>query len=274
MGNGQGIIDEESLNIFTDGSSFPHRKRDAGVGFCYVWVNESGNEETDVYSPIGWQSSTIDEMEIKACTLAISHANRIFPDLSRFKRILIFSDSRYVVDNYPRAMNVWPNCGWRKVNKMTVANVELWKELRRVVNKCPLRVKVDWVKSHSSNIHNRAADILAKESASMPLNKPISLSVTTKKWSHRTTKRGCVPMQGQVTKIRILSRKYLRRDKTFEYRYEIIDPDDRNYKDLDFIYYSDGLSRHKCCQVRLNSDQSKPSIDEIICELDPADYKY
>ena len=275
MANGLGIIDDESLNIFTDGSSFPHRKRDAGVGFVYVWVNESGNEETDEYSPLGWQSSTIDEMEIKACALAIRHTNRIFPDLSRFKKILIFSDSRYVVDNYFKAMNIWPKCGWRKSsNDMTVANIDLWKELRRVVNKCPIRVDIEWVKSHKDNIHNRAANDLARESASMPFNRPLSISGTTRKWSERKTKRGCVQVLGQVTKIRIISWKYLKRDKTFEYRYEIIDPDDRNYKDLDFLYYSDALSRNKCYQVRFNTDQSKPSIDEIIIELECAEYKY
>ena len=37
-----GIHDEEALNIYTDGSSFPGKKRAAGVGVVLMWVNEAG----------------------------------------------------------------------------------------------------------------------------------------------------------------------------------------------------------------------------------------
>lgn len=274
MGDGLGIIDEESLNIFTDGSSYPKKKRAAGVGVRYVWVNDLGNEEIEDYFPAGWQSATIDEMEINACIVALSQTKYIFQDIKRFKRVLIFSDSNYVVNNFSKAMNIWPKRKWRGSNNMSVANIDLWKKLGREVKGCPIRVDIEWVKAHKSNIHNRAADLLAKKSASIPINKPLSLSVTTRKWSDRKTRRGVVPMQGQATKIRIVSRKYINNDKTFEYRYEIIDPDDKNFKDIDFIYFSTGLSRNKCYQVCFNADQMRPSIDEIIKELDCQKYKY
>ena len=66
MAKGLGIIDEEALNIFTDGSSFPLLKRAAGVGIHMVWVNDKGHEETEDYAPPGWEEATIDEMEIMA----------------------------------------------------------------------------------------------------------------------------------------------------------------------------------------------------------------
>ena len=64
MKSGLGIIDENALNIFTDGSSYPQKHRNAGVGGCLVWVNEAGDEEYKEYAPPGWQKATIDEMEI------------------------------------------------------------------------------------------------------------------------------------------------------------------------------------------------------------------
>jgi len=118
LGSGLGIIDEEALNIFTDGSSFPNKKRASGVGVRFVWVNDLGDEETEDYAPPGWQSATIDEMEIQACIEAIREANRFFPDLKRFKRILIFSDSIYVVNNFFNAIHVWPKRRWLGSNKM------------------------------------------------------------------------------------------------------------------------------------------------------------
>lgn len=274
MASGPGLPDEEALNIYTDGSSYPYKKRVAGVGVRFVWVNDAGDEEIEDYVPIGWQQATADEMEIEACVVALKQANRLFQDMSRFKRILIFSDSRYVTDNYFRAMHLWPKRAWRKANGTSVENIEIWKRLKREVNACPIPVDVKWVKGHKSNIHNRAADKLAKASALMPFQPAISISATTRKWSDRKTIRGCIPVVGQELKIRIVSREYKRRAKIYEYRYEVIDPADRSYKDVDFVRYSEALSRNKCVLVRLNTDQNDPRIAEVLGELNPAEYKY
>lgn len=271
---GLGIIDEDALNIFTDGSSYPNKQRAAGVGVRLVWVNEAGDEEIEDYAPTGWQKATIDEMEIEACTVALLEANRVFSDLKRFKRVLIFSDSRYVVDNYIRAMNIWPNRKWLGKNNMPVENIDLWKRLKKEVKKCPINVDLEWVKAHKRNKHNKAADELAKQSVSMPFNRPLSHSETTRKWSNRKTKRGCVPVFGQETKIRIVSREHVKRAKTNEFRYEIIDPNDESFKDLDFIYCDEFLSRNKCYHVRFNTEHEKPFIIEVIEELDCSEYKY
>lgn len=274
MTTGLGILDEYALNIYTDGSSFPNKQRVAGVGVRFVWVNESGDAETEDYAPVGWQKATVDEMEIEACTVALKESRRLFKDMSRFRRVLIFSDSIYVTGNFVKAMNVWPNRAWRGANGVPVENIELWKRLRKEVNACPIRVNVEWVKGHKSNIHNRAADKLAKASASMPFNRPLSISETTRKWSDRKTKRGCVPIAGQQIKIRIISREYKKHAKVYEYRYEVIDPADKSYRDVDFVRYSQGLSRNKCFLVRVNSDQNNPCIEELIEELEPRVYKY
>lgn len=274
MSSGLGITDEDALNIYTDGSSYPNKQRDAGVGVRFVWINESGNEEIEDYAPVGWQKATIDEMEIEACTVALKEASRLFKDMNQFKYILIFSDSLYVTNNFFKAMYVWPNQAWRGSSGVQVENIDLWKKLRKEVKKCPIHIKVEWVKGHKSNKHNRAADKLAKKSASMPFNKPISFSETTRKWSDRNTDRGCVPVNGQEIKIRIISREYKRHGKTYEYRYEVIDPKDKSFKNIDFIRFSQYMSRNKCFRVRLNSDQRNPIIEELIEELDPSGYKY
>ncbi len=274
MANGRGIIDEEALNIFTDGSSYPLKQRAAGIGIRYVWVNSTGDEETDDYAPPGWSSATIDEVEIKAVTAGLIEAKRMFGNLVKFKRILVFSDSRYVVNNFIKAMNIWPKTRWRGANGMPVSNIELWKGLGRAVNSIHLRVDVEWVKAHKSNLHNRAADKLAKTSASTPINKRFSISETTKKWSDRKTVRGCIAPKAQLLKVRVISRKFITKAKTSEYRYEVIDSEAPCFKDVDFAYSEATLSRNHCYVVRLNDDSSKPTFLEILEELDIDDYKY
>lgn len=269
-----GIHDEEALNIYTDGSSFPYRKRAAGVGVVLLWVDEAGNPQTCEYAPIGYERATIDEMEIQACAVGLQEANRVFSDLSRFKKIPLFSDSKYVTENFVKAMKVWPEKGWRGVSGRPVENIDLWKRLRKEVNACPVRVDVRWVKGHKSNIYNRAADKLAKQSAAMPFNKPLSISQTTRKWSDRKTQRGSVAFDGRTVKIRIISTEYKKAARDYEYRFEVIDPGDASFKDLDFVRYRQVLSRNKCLLVRLNSDQERPQIEEVLEELNPDDYRY
>ena len=63
------------------------------MGVRLVWVNEAGSEQVSDYAPTGWQKATIDEMEIEACIVSLQEARRLFPDMGRFQRVLIFSDS-------------------------------------------------------------------------------------------------------------------------------------------------------------------------------------
>lgn len=156
-----------------------------------------------------------------------------------------------------------------KAHVVRVENVELWKRLRKVVQSFPIRVEVKWVKGHKTSVHNRAADKLAKQSATMPFNRPLSVSQTAKKWSDQKTIRGCVPVQGQQVKIRIISTEFKSRED-YEYRYEVIDPSDASFKCVDFVRFDQPLSRHKCLLVRFNSDRASPRIEQVIEELDQA----
>lgn len=274
MVSGLGIIDEYALNVFTDGSSNPKKQRAAGIGVCIVWVNKAGDEEFEEISSLGWLNATIDEMEIEACIVGLKEARRFLKFKDQFQRILIFSDSQYVVDNYFRAIHIWPKKRWIGSDGMPVENIDLWKRLRREVNKCPIKVNIEWVKGHKKSKYNRVAHRLATQSAKIPIKKPISHSETTKKWSDRTTKRGCVPVFGQEIKVRVISREYKKHAKAFEYRYEVIDPKDKSFKNLDFVNYDEYLSRNKCFKVRLNTEQQRPFILEIVEELNCSEYKY
>ena len=146
--------------------------------------------------------------------------------------------------------------------------------LRREVNSCSLQIKLEWVKAHKSNIHNKAADKLAKQSAWSPVNKPLSTSETTKKWSDRKTIRGSIPNTGQVIAIWIVSRKFISKAKTTEYRYEVVDPTSANFKDVDFANCEKPLSRNHCYEVHFSEVGDNPFFAEILRELDAADYKY
>jgi ribonuclease HI len=56
-------LDEEALNIFTDGSSYSTPRR-GGIGFRLVFVDISGDEQVENHQPPGYRGATNQQMEL------------------------------------------------------------------------------------------------------------------------------------------------------------------------------------------------------------------
>lgn len=73
--------------------------------------------------------------------------------------IRLYTDSTYVLKGITEWMPNWKARGWRTAAKKPVKNVDLWKRLDNEIQ----RHKIDWkwVKGHSGDPGNEAADQLA-----------------------------------------------------------------------------------------------------------------
>lgn len=61
------MLDEDALNIYTDGSSFSG-PRVGGIGIVFVIVNGAGDEEiVNEFDYPGYKQATNNEMELEAC---------------------------------------------------------------------------------------------------------------------------------------------------------------------------------------------------------------
>ncbi|OUR94888.1 ribonuclease HI [Halobacteriovorax marinus] len=76
--------------------------------------------------------------------------------------VLLYSDSKYVVDGLKSWMKGWKKRGWKKADKKTPENVDLWQELDEVVQNFK-NVKYFWVKGHAGHPQNELCDQLANE---------------------------------------------------------------------------------------------------------------
>ena len=97
-------IDENAINVFTDGSSYS-RPRRGGMGMVFVVVGEDGHEVRHDHVPPGYKNATNNQMELQACVEALDFLiSRYSPiDVRQFSKIIINTDSRYVVDNFDKA---------------------------------------------------------------------------------------------------------------------------------------------------------------------------
>ena len=252
---------EDALSIFVDGSCLSHPRR-GGIGIRYVWVNDQGDEQTSDLEIPGFKNATNNKMEIYACVVALREAE----PYSACPKIVIYTDSTYVVQNYKRAMFDWPRTGWRKVGGSPVLNASEWKDLVKEIRHAGKRVDFEWVKGHSGNVHNRAADKLAKRSAKNPLSDPLSVVGVRRKLTELPVERGSVPMEGQRASVRIIASEYLPVQRTNKYTYEVMSKSSR-YRGRADVCSSDELMKEgHTYRVHFNKNKENPMIVKMFGE--------
>ncbi|MFZ5855190.1 MAG: RNase H family protein [Chloroflexota bacterium] len=260
------LEDEFTLYIYTDGSTYYHLRR-SGVGILFLYSAENGKERIYELDETGYKGGTIVEMEIKACTIALTEAAR--NDLfSKYKNVVIYSDSQFVIDNYKRAELIWSRNKWKLSSGAPVVNTAAWKDFVSARKKLGKPVEIHKVKAHSKNIHNNRADKLAKKSAKLPVKKSSQVVQVTRKISKKYTEKGSVKVNGQIIQIHIIQRQYLHEHKIDRYRYEVVNEDSKYFDCVDFIYSEFHLKRNHFYEVRVNDNQEFPQVLEVIREIE------
>jgi ribonuclease HI len=262
------MVSENAISVYTDGSSFSH-PRAGGVGIRLVIVNAVGEEECrDMLLP-GYAGATNNQMEIKACITGIKEA-MLTPNFASVDRIVVHSDSQYVVGNYKRAFFSWSRSGWRNFDGKPVENAALWRQLLKTVkavNASGKRVEFRWVKGHSKDKHHKAADKLARQSGRIAVNPPISVISVRRKFSSMSAEPGSVPMKNQMVSIHIITDEYLVLQRCYKFKYEVVSKASPYYGKVDFAYSGVVLRAGHCYSVRFNDNQKNPTITKRFKEV-------
>ena len=73
--------------------------------------------------------------------------------------VILYTDSRYVMDGINDWMPNWKKRGWKTAAKKPVKNKDLWQSLDAAVGRHDIDWR--WVKGHDGNAGNEHADALA-----------------------------------------------------------------------------------------------------------------
>lgn len=259
------MIFHDALNIYTDGSSYSKPRR-GGVGMLFVFYDDSGKEVQIERNLEGYTGATNNQMELQAVILALKEVPSI-PLSNRVSRIVVITDSRYVTDNFKRAVWNWSKNEWRNQHGAPVANAVQWKDLIKTVRQLGMRVDFRWVKGHAKNAYNRQVDKLAKSSAKGLLQKPIQYTDLRRKKSREITEPGSVVMEGQRMTIRIISCAYEKLQRVFKLRYEVTSPKSKYFQKVDFIFSRVALRTGHIYYVVVNNEPKNPEIVKVIREI-------
>ena len=139
-----------TVEIYTDGAC----SGNPGAG-GWGAVLRCGNVEKELSG--GESQTTNNRMEFTAVIEALKV-------LKKECDIVLYTDSRYVMDGVTKWLPNWQQNGWRTANKKTpVKNIDLWQELESFLEK--YRIKWVWVKGHNGHPENERCDELATSAA-------------------------------------------------------------------------------------------------------------
>ena len=135
----------KTVIIYTDGAC----RGNPGPGGWGVLI-EYGELSKQLYG--GDVSTTNNKMELTAAIMALK-------EIKEPCEIILYTDSKYVLQGIEEWIHNWKKRGWRGANKKQVKNIDLWKELDELRDKH--NIKWNWVKGHSGDPGNETADMLA-----------------------------------------------------------------------------------------------------------------
>jgi len=143
-------LDNTRVEIFCDGAC----SGNPGPG-GYGAILRCGGSEKEISG--GAPDTTNNRMEMTAVIEALRQ-------LKRPCRVIITTDSQYVVKGMTEWIVGWQRKGWRNSKKEPVLNRDLWEMLLEESKRHTIDWK--WVRGHAGHAENERCDQLAREALS------------------------------------------------------------------------------------------------------------
>ncbi len=156
-------INDFDVVIYTDGGSRNHGNVKGGhvrTDDKAAWAYHISNNGQTYEGTAGELGATNNRMEIMALIQSIIRLN----DLKINQQNAIFVlDSQYVLNAITKNwLNGWKRRGFKKADGGALANVELWKQLDKLLPTVPKKT-FEWTKGHATNVGNNRVDELLNE---------------------------------------------------------------------------------------------------------------
>ncbi|MFD1417707.1 ribonuclease H family protein [Companilactobacillus keshanensis] len=156
-------MEDFEVVVYTDGGSRNHgnvkgghvRTDDKAAWAYHISVDNETFEGTD-----GEFGATNNRMEIMALIESIKRLNKLSMN---DRKIVFVLDSQYVLNTINKGwLNGWKRRGFKKADGTAPINVELWRELDRLLPTVTDKT-FEWTKGHANNVGNNRVDELLNQ---------------------------------------------------------------------------------------------------------------
>ena len=137
----------EIIEIYTDGAC---RGNPGPGGWGALMI--SGKHRKKIHG--GETNTTNNRMELTAAIKALNA-------LKGSRKVLLYTDSTYVMNGINEWLPRWKQRGWKTAAKKPVKNQDLWQALDQAISLHEIEWK--WVRGHSGVPGNEEADALANQ---------------------------------------------------------------------------------------------------------------
>lgn len=259
--------DPRALKIYIDGSA---RENPGGPSGCagILRYPDDWNRPDEVIFEVGFDGSTNQRMELRACVEALRYI-RDNGHLLSVQRILIATDSKYLHEGQYR-VNEWKRQGWKNRHGRPIENPDLWKEFGSVRGKTRVRTDIVWKKGKRLPIL-KAVDKAAKDAAASPTQVDrgfLSGKVGRSKLGGRVASQ-LFPAKGSEAVIRVYRKAFIGGvDKIY---FETFCDQTGLYSGKFHAYagaeVEAQLHRGHAYRVLLNSSPGYPQIEKVLAEV-------
>lgn len=142
-----------ALALFTDGAC----RGNPGPG-SYGFMVQDYTGDVIAEGKEAYEYTTNNKMELSAIIKGLEYLfgeNIVTP----MHQVYVYTDSKYVVDGMKSWVAGWKKRGWKKADKKTPENVDLWKSLDSL--SAQGHIEFHWVKGHAGHPQNEHVDQLA-----------------------------------------------------------------------------------------------------------------
>ena len=138
--------------LYTDGACRPNPGRGA---WAFMLMRNGDRIIQQGYEP----HATNNKMEL----WAVLQGLRCFSDHPDFKddQLLLYSDSKYIVDGIEIWRKVWAKNNWCKKNGRSILNKGVWRDIHKLADS--INLQCYHVKGHSGHKYNEQVDELASQ---------------------------------------------------------------------------------------------------------------
>ena len=146
---------QDTIHIFTDGACRNNQSTDKTItvgAFGYV-LHFNGKEKEYAEAE---RNTTSNRQELYGLINALLVLKR------RDRPIIIYPDSRYVMDGATIWIKNWKKNDWKTADKKDVANQDLWKWLDELLSEFP-DIRFVKVKGHSNDEYNNRVDKMCQD---------------------------------------------------------------------------------------------------------------
>lgn len=180
----------KQLIVYTDGSCLPNQGfGGCGIfGFTCVELEKAKNfrypiKTNVIFTTKGMatnnEKENIEVLEVFESILAVKHSKvtnnetellavqtviRKALEIEGLTRVLIKTDSKYIVSSFNEYISNWKKNNWRRSNGETVSHLEIWQDidsLRTTLTEKEITLELEWVKGHSDSFGNNLVDLFA-----------------------------------------------------------------------------------------------------------------